>query len=331
MFTCSGIKWWLDCSTNQLRCFSKCFISDSNWEIVLQSSSAFGACYVKVVNKDYWQLLYQTRFNQRFTIGKAWSLWELFGATATTCGASIWIGSCHLVSEEQYFFREFIVSGSWDSSVRIWNRSKSYSLLFPLINGFVCSETAEGAAIKIRFPPAFKATVWIFFSFQDWWQAAIPLHSSAWKVSTIKNVQLVHCLPSLPREISGVNISGNRILVTSLAGSLNVIERQGRETFLVKRFFPESQVTQANPSIIEKNTSGSWRNLFPCLWQQFHHDRVKLSYLYPAVFIFAIFPVFVKEVICFKLEGTHWPTLRSNFGGRMTLKWSRYSYSMTIL
>ena len=194
--------------------------------------------------------------------------------------------SCHLVSEEQYFFREFIVSGSWDSSVRIWNRSKSYSLLFP----FVCSETAEGAAIKIRFPPAFKATVWIFFFFQDWWQAAIPLHSSAWKVFTMINV---HCLPSPPREISGVNISGNRILVTSLAGSLNVIERQGRETFLVKRFFPESQVTQANPSIIEKNTSGSWRNLFPCLWQQFHHDRVKLS----AIFISSSFHI--CNISCF--------------------------------
>ena len=46
----------------------------------------------------------------------------------------------------------------------------------------------------------------------------------------------------LLREISGVSISGNQILVTSLAGSLNVIERQGRETFVVKRFFPESQV-----------------------------------------------------------------------------------------
>jgi len=75
--------------------------------------------------------------------------------------------------------REFIVSGSWDSSVRIWNRS-------------------DGRLLFLYTHP----------------------HG---------------------REISGVSISGNRILVTSLAGSLNVIERQGRETFVVKRFFPESQ------------------------------------------------------------------------------------------
>ena len=38
------------------------------------------------------------------------------------------------------------------------------------------------------------------------------------------------------REISGVKISGRRILVTSLAGSLNVLKRVGRGIFIVERY-----------------------------------------------------------------------------------------------
>ena len=37
------------------------------------------------------------------------------------------------------------------------------------------------------------------------------------------------------REISGVKISGQRILVTSLAGSLNVLRRIGRGSFIVEK------------------------------------------------------------------------------------------------
>ena len=37
------------------------------------------------------------------------------------------------------------------------------------------------------------------------------------------------------REISGVKISGERILVTSLAGSLNVLKRIGRGSFIVEK------------------------------------------------------------------------------------------------
>ena len=37
------------------------------------------------------------------------------------------------------------------------------------------------------------------------------------------------------REISGVKISGDRILVTSLAGSLNVLKKVSRGSFIVEK------------------------------------------------------------------------------------------------
>jgi len=74
--------------------------------------------------------------------------------------------------------KEYIVSGSWDSSVRIWDRE-------------------EGRIMFLYTHP----------------------HG---------------------REISGVRISGKRILVTSLAGSLNVLKRVGRGSFIVEKFFPGS-------------------------------------------------------------------------------------------
>jgi len=74
--------------------------------------------------------------------------------------------------------REYIVSGSWDSSVRIWDRD-------------------DGRIIFLYTHP----------------------HG---------------------REISGVKISGKRILVTSLAGSLNVLKRVARGSFIVEKFFPGS-------------------------------------------------------------------------------------------
>eukprot|EP00090_Calanus_glacialis_P004077 TRINITY_DN13023_c0_g1_i1.p1 TRINITY_DN13023_c0_g1~~TRINITY_DN13023_c0_g1_i1.p1 ORF type:complete len:713 (+),score=103.45 TRINITY_DN13023_c0_g1_i1:114-2252(+) len=74
--------------------------------------------------------------------------------------------------------KEYIVSGSWDSSVRIWDRD-------------------EGRIMFLYTHP----------------------HG---------------------REISGVKISGKRILVTSLAGSLNVLKRVARGSFIVEKFFPGS-------------------------------------------------------------------------------------------
>ena len=71
--------------------------------------------------------------------------------------------------------QEYIVSGSWDSSVRIWDRT-------------------EGRLLFLYSHP----------------------HG---------------------REISGVKICRDMILVTSLAGSLNVLKRVGRGAFVVEKFF----------------------------------------------------------------------------------------------
>lgn len=69
--------------------------------------------------------------------------------------------------------KEYIVSGSWDSSVRIWDRK-------------------EGRMLFLYTHP----------------------HG---------------------REISGVKICRDMILVTSLAGSLNVLKRIGRGSFVVEK------------------------------------------------------------------------------------------------
>ena len=46
----------------------------------------------------------------------------------------IQIMAYHVVWEQSsLILREFIVSGSWDSSVRIWNRSPSEEIIFALV------------------------------------------------------------------------------------------------------------------------------------------------------------------------------------------------------
>ena len=100
--------------------------------------------------------------------------------------------------------KEYIVSGSWDS------RSTFRLKFFPNEILFICSvriwDREEGRIMFLYTHPHGRYFANLDDLFKD------------------------YC-----REISGVRISGKRILVTSLAGSLNVLKRVGRGSFIVEK------------------------------------------------------------------------------------------------